>query len=596
MIAHVTPLRRLPSGLDFFDYYLTPEQERAVQIGQLVIIPFKQQQLSGVITGLSPTADPLPTKTINTFLDFSLTEHQVSLARYLASFYRLSLATTLALFVPTVAKRSIAITERVASTALPFKLSSLKEVSDNGWLMYQGWPALLSYLRVVLQKKQDGQTLIVCPEFYQQQVLIQLLSSLKLDKKSVWLPGRSQKNNYAAAWRASQTADYIVGGFQSLWLPFSHLQQAIIIEADNLQFQRAEQTPRIHLSDILKEWQQQYDCQLLVTTVSPTVQLYHALKPLALPEITLRATPPPERTIVDMRAERQIKNFDFLSEAAKTIIAESTTPVLLYLNQHGSETLLTCQHCHWLAPCPQCDKALTFDKQTQKLQCLSCGHQREPIPRCLNCGSERLKLSASGQKKLHKELVRLFPTKKIVIYKSGASLTDIDKNALVIATSAILSSLNHFQQTIMVSADNELQRPDFQAADQLRRTIFKLQQLSHSVLIQTFNPEHYVFTTLDSFGSFYQQELKFRHDFNYPPSASSYKIIFRNAKKTKTKDTPTKEVVLEFLQTEKITPKQYLIYDKHIIVRGPIDTSLIDKLHKKFNNKLIIEINPYQWL
>jgi primosomal protein N' (replication factor Y) len=315
-----------------------------------------------------------------------------------------------------------------------------------------------------------------------------------------------------------------------------------------------------------------------------------------LPEITLRATPPPERTIIDMRAERQIKNFDFLSEAAKTIITESTAPVLLYLNQHGSETLLTCQHCRWLAPCPVCDKALTFNKQTQQLECRACGHQQSPIPRCLSCGSDRLKLSASGQKKLQKEIAKLFPDKKIILHSSGDSSTELKDNTVVIATSAILSTLHRFRQTIMVSADNELQRPDFQAADQLRRTIFKLQQLSDNLLIQTFNPEHYLFATLNSYGAFYQEELKFRADFGYPPTQPSYKLIFRSAKKSSVKDQPTVATVVAFLKAEGLTARNYLTYDKHIILRGLIDAALIDKLHKKFNNKLIIEINPYQWL
>jgi primosomal protein N' len=148
----------------------------------------------------------------------------------------------------------------------------------------------------------------------------------------------------------------------------------------------------------------------------------------------------------------------------------------------------------------------------------------------------------------------------------------------------------------MVSADNELQRPDFQAADQLRRTIFKLQQLSDNLLIQTFNPEHYLFATLNSYGAFYQEELKFRADFGYPPTQPSYKLIFRSAKKSSLKDQPTVETGVAFLKAEGLTARNYLTYDKHIILRGLIDAALIDKLHKKFNNKLIIEINPYQWL
>jgi|GEM_PF-6759702 len=599
MIAQVSPLRRLPTGLDVFDYQLTAEQAKRARIGQLVTMPFKQQSLAGVIIKLLETSPNPATKTISSFLPFSLTAHQVSLATYLANFYHLSLATTLALFVPTVAKRARLADQPLRLEPLPFKLSPITASTSNGWLLYQNWSALLSYLSVLLKQPIKGQTLLVCPELYQQKLIVQLLQSIGLGSQTVWLPSKVQKNNYASAWQTSQTKLFIVGGFQSLWLPFTNLQRSILIEADNLQFHRAEQSPRIHLADILVRWQREYQTDLLITTVSPNVALYQALESLKLPPITLRAKPQPTRTVIDMRAERQVKNFDFLSEEAKTNIETATGPTLLYLNHHGSETLVTCQRCHWLAPCPSCDKALTFDKVTNFLRCLNCGHSLPPIRHCASCGSEQLKLSASGQKKLAREVNNLFPDKKIVIQKKGEPLSILDAQTIVIATNAITSALYHFQHTVMVQADSDLQRPDYQATDQLRRTIFKLQQLSENLLIQTYNPEHYVFATLDSYSEFYRQEMAFRSDFNYPPHVASYKIIFRRAGRStsRTKKQPASyNEVLTYLRSELTQPDQCLTYPNQLIIRGSISDELIDKLYKKFNNKLIIEINPYQWL
>ncbi len=596
MIAQVSPLRRLPTGLDFFDYQLTAEQKLQAKIGQLVIIPFKQQAIAGVIIGLLEKSPNPATKTIKSFLPFSLTSQQVTLALWLAEFYHLSLATILALFVPTIAKRAQTLQTTSNLGKLPFQLTPITAKHGNAWLLYQNWSALFSYLAELVKKPLSGQTVFICPELYQQKLVVQLLHSLGFGKRTVWLPSKVQKNNYASAWSDSQTKSFVVGGFQALWLPYKKLQRAIIVEADNLQFHRAEQSPRIHLADVLVRWQKEYNTELLVTTVSPNVALFQALEPLQLPPITLRAKPAPERLIIDMRLERQVKNFDFLSEEAKTRIAEATGAVLLYLNHHGSETLVTCQRCHWLAPCPTCDKALTYDKTSNKLNCTNCGHSQPPIPSCLSCGSEQLKLSASGQKKLEREVKKLFPEKNLVVLKRSEPLPTLDAKTIMIATSAIASYVGHFQHCIMVQADSDLQRPDFQATDQLRRMIFKLQQISDQLLIQSYNPEHYVFTTLASYADFLTQELRFRNDFHYPPLTPSYKIIFRRQSITAKKPSELYTEVYDYLKQELTSPAECLQYATYLIIRGPIAEDLIDKLYKKFNNKLIVEINPYQWL
>jgi primosomal protein N' len=595
MIAQVSPLRRLPTGLDVFDYQLTEAQAQQAHVGQLVTIPFKQQSLAGVIVKLQATTTESTIKSIGSFLPSSITEHQVTLALWLADYYHLSLATILALFVPTIAKRGLVKQPAVRSLEpFPFTLSTIPAAKLQGWLVYQSWSALFSYVQTIIKKSSSGQTVFICPEIYQQKLIQQLLEKLGLPQETIWLPSKVQKNSYAQAWHESQHKKYVIGGFQALWLPFKKLHQAIIIEADNLQFHRAEQSPRIHLADVLVRWQETYQTKLLVTTVSPNVGLYQALTPLNLPPITVRAKPEPSRTLIDMRQERQVKNFDFLSEAAKTAVESAHGPVLLYLNNHGSETLVSCQRCHWFAPCPTCNKALTFNRSTQELECLSCGHHQTPIQRCASCGSEQLKLTASGQKKLERELKKQYPEKTIVLAKSGTPLPQLTDQTIVIATSMIASTLYHWHHTIMVQADSDLQRPDFQATDQLRRTIFKLLQSCDHLLIQTYNPEHYIFTTLDSYSEFLEHELAFRRDFHYPPLTPSYKIIFRRGILT-AKDT-TYDQVLTFLQAELPASASRLVYPKHIIIRGVIPATFIDKLYKKFNNKLIVEINPYQWL
>ncbi|PIP67301.1 MAG: hypothetical protein COW93_00875 [Parcubacteria group bacterium CG22_combo_CG10-13_8_21_14_all_41_9] len=52
MIAKITPLLRMPSNLDLFDYLVLDEMQGKIKIGQLVSIPWQNRKLPGVVLSL----------------------------------------------------------------------------------------------------------------------------------------------------------------------------------------------------------------------------------------------------------------------------------------------------------------------------------------------------------------------------------------------------------------------------------------------------------------------------------------------------------------------------------------------------------------
>ena len=58
MIVKVSPLLRLPSTVDVFDYFVPPDLESELRLGQLVSIPWRSGEVTGVVLELVASERP----------------------------------------------------------------------------------------------------------------------------------------------------------------------------------------------------------------------------------------------------------------------------------------------------------------------------------------------------------------------------------------------------------------------------------------------------------------------------------------------------------------------------------------------------------
>src|SRR3989344_1421160 len=98
--ANVVPLRRLPHTLDAFTYRIPEDLKKRVKRGVVVRMPFKQQQITGVVISCDQASVVSKgLKSIASMTDVSLTTEQLSIADTLASMYGESLAVILHSFL-----------------------------------------------------------------------------------------------------------------------------------------------------------------------------------------------------------------------------------------------------------------------------------------------------------------------------------------------------------------------------------------------------------------------------------------------------------------------------------------------------------------
>jgi primosomal protein N' (replication factor Y) len=256
-----------------------------------------------------------------------------------------------------------------------------------------------------------------------------------------------------------------------------------------------------------------------------------------------RVTPQtlPEIQLVDMRTQRGDKSLKVISrplQSALTEVLRRGEQALLFLNRRGYSRAVFCLFCGRVFECRHCSVALTHHQDQGRLVCHYCGYTEAVPEQCPHCQSTAIKRYGVGTEKVESEVNRLFPTARVARLDrdtaptSGRALKVLQAFAagdldFLVGTQMITKG-HHFPQVTLVgviAADLSLFFPEYHAGE---RTFQLLSQVAGragrgaakgTVLIQTYQPEHYVFQSVQSqdYESFFERELEIRRQLGYPP-------------------------------------------------------------------------------
>jgi primosomal protein N' (replication factor Y) len=287
---------------------------------------------------------------------------------------------------------------------------------------------------------------------------------------------------------------------------------------------------------------------VVLGSATPSLESYHNAKrtKYALLELPLRADDKkmPLVRVIDMRQEaRQEKGVPIFSRKLKEEITnrlERGEQVMLFLNRRGYATSMQCPKCGHVAECPNCSVALTYHRHNQKLLCHICGHDRPAPTVCpeARCRNPAIRYAGLGTEKVEDTLSRLFPQARVKRMDSDTLKRKEDYRRILgdfrtgridilVGTQMIAKGL-HFPNVTLVGiiyADLSLHQPDFRAGE---RTFQLLTQVAGragrgdvegEVVVQAFSPFHPAiqYARRHDFLGFYEQEIEFREQLNYPP-------------------------------------------------------------------------------
>jgi primosomal protein N' (replication factor Y) len=256
-----------------------------------------------------------------------------------------------------------------------------------------------------------------------------------------------------------------------------------------------------------------------------------------------RVTPQtlPDIQLINLKQQRGGTGLKIISPPLAAAVTETLArgeQALLFLNRRGFATVLFCLFCGHLFQCEQCSVALTQHHSRHLLICHYCGYEMKVPEHCPTCQSTAIKKHGVGTERVESEVRRLWPEARVARLDrdtaptSGRALEvlgdfgagDLD----ILVGTQMITKGHHFPGVTLVgviAADQGLFFPEYHAGE---RTFQLLAQVAGragrggapgQVLIQTYQPEHYVFKTVreQNYEEFFQRELASRRELGYPP-------------------------------------------------------------------------------
>ncbi|MDD5313319.1 MAG: primosomal protein N' [Dehalococcoidia bacterium] len=351
--------------------------------------------------------------------------------------------------------------------------------------------------------------------------------------------------------------DVVIGARSAIFTPQPDLGLIIIDEEHEWAYKQTEKSPRYHARNVAIKLADLTGAMVILGSATPDVETYYRSQKseFKLIELKERVTPAgisplPEVNIINLREEYKAGTRGLFSRTLKEqidITLHKQQQIILYVNRRGSATLVKCGNCGYIPGCKRCDVVLTYHSAMDRLICHHCRKTYAPIKMCPQCLSKEIRYFGVGTETVEEECRRLFPKANIIRFdsevasgmKEYASIVSSFRRHqadILIGTQIVAKGLDFPGVTLVgvINADIGLNLPDFRSSE---RTFQLLCQVSGRAgrgilpgrsIIQTFNPEHYAikYAAGHDYTGFYENEMKYRRNFGYPPLTAMVRLVF----------------------------------------------------------------------
>lgn len=336
----------------------------------------------------------------------------------------------------------------------------------------------------------------------------------------------------------------VLGTRSAIFLPIRNLGSIILDEEHDASFKQDE-VFAYHARDLAWYRIAASGGILLLGSATPDVRIFCASESSAIARLEMparisgKALPPVE--IVDigkgalMGPDGTLLGQQSL-EALRQCAASGEQAVIL-LNRRGYAPMIFCRECGKTMRCPHCSIGLAYHKDLGKLVCHYCGYSLDYPSPCPDCGQMKYLSVGEGTERLAERLESLTGTRILRLDRDNTRTPGKIESILsafatgqspFLAGTQMLSKGHHFPNvTLAVVADGDigLNMPDYRAAEKTFQLLVQAAgragrgERPGRVIIQTRTPEHYCWQYIGKYDyrGFYEEEMKRRKKFNYPP-------------------------------------------------------------------------------
>ncbi len=403
----------------------------------------------------------------------------------------------------------------------------------------------------------------------------------------------------------------VVGTRSAIFAPLRRLGVIIVDEEQDSSYKQ-EEIPRYHARDTAMKRAQIERALLILGSATPQLETFYEFreqKALQYEVLSSRILerPMPTVHVVDMRVEFEKRGKAvFVSQLLEESIGRrllSKEQVLLLLNRRGYSSVLLCRSCGHTEACENCSISLTYHRQLNHLSCHYCAYSR-PVPnRCRSCGKQYIYFLGQGTEKVQEFVQMIFPTAVVdrldrdAVRKKGGVERILEAFAsgrtdILIGTQMIAKGHDFPRVTLVgvLAAEQALRLADFRSAE---RTFQLLTQVAGragrgskpgEVVIQTYYPNHYSLRSActQDYGRFFEEEIRFRRNFLYPPFTVLANLLVRGKNRQKTRRFA--ETILTLL----LTHRSQCSSEDRMRLLGPASAAL-ERLKGEYRFQILIK-------
>lgn len=547
----------------FFDYKISDEMVGTVTLGQMVTVPFGvgNKFVDGFIVGLKEKSEFKGLKSIKAIKNdgYALGEDEMKLAKWISRTYYCNLGCTLNLFFTDKTKARSKkeneinlVDDFVANDEQQFAIDRItknienrkfNEILLNG---VTGSGKTEVYIQSIRKFIDSGfGAIVLVPEISLTPQTVKRFVERLGDKVAVFHSRLNNGQKYDEWLKVKEgRAKVVVGARSALFMPVNNLGIVVIDEEHDSSY-KSGQTPYYHAREVAEELCKIKNATLVLGSATPDISTYYKAKSgeIELIELTKRTNSKalPDVKIIDMREELVAGNKTIFSrklyeEIKKNLSKKEQT--ILFLNRRGYSTFVSCRKCGFVAKCRNCNIALTYHMETNKLVCHYCGAKYNNPEVCPVCREKYIKYFGIGTQKIENAVNKIFPEASVIrmdldtTSKKDSHQAILDKfkneNIDILIGTQMIAKGHDFPNVTLVgvmAADTSLNGNDFRCGE---RTFDLLTQVSGRagrgeksgrVIVQTYECDNYSIVSAkeQDYKKFYEQEIILREQLNYPP-------------------------------------------------------------------------------
>ena len=240
------------------------------------------------------------------------------------------------------------------------------------------------YIHLIAQTLSQGRSaILLVPEIALTPQMLHTFSSHFGNEVAVLHSSLSTGERYDE-WKRVRAgkARLVIGTRSAVFAPCRNLG-LIIIDEEQEETYKSENSPRYNARDIAKFRCARSGCLLLLGSATPDIVSRYAAETGRYAYFRLETRynerELPAVSIVDMKRELRRGNGGSISKLLRDEIAQNIErgeQSILFINRRGAHKLVSCGDCGYTYRCPRCSVSLTYHSANKRLICHYCAYSR----------------------------------------------------------------------------------------------------------------------------------------------------------------------------------------------------------------------------